>query len=188
MPETIDAVQLRVILVGSEPAIWRRFTVPTDMTLPELHAVLQVVMGWCDDHLHSFYLRPARSRARTRQNWQEIFEDSGETLASILRGSEFELIYEYDFGDSWIHQIKIEKRLTEPGVGTIPRCIGGERACPPENCGGIGGYELLLEALGDESHPDYEEMVDWIGEDFDPEAFDPEKVNERLARRWSQDV
>jgi len=174
--------------MGSKPPIWRRITVPADITLPDLHFVLQIVMGWYDSHLHGFYLRAAGSRAQTRRNWKELPHESRKTLDSILRASNVELIYEYDFGDSWLHQIKLEERIPGLLIEPAPTCIEGERACPPEDCGGVGGYEQLLEALRDESHPDHEDMLEWLEEEFDSEAFDRDEVNQRLAECWSADA
>ena len=90
--------------------------------------------------------------------------------------------YEYDFGDSWIHEIRIEKALPADPAVHYPRCLAGERACPPEDCGGPPGYEDLLAALQDPAHPRHEEIREWAGPSFDPEAFDPAKVNRILWR------
>ena len=188
VPKTVDIFQLRVLLMETKPSIWRRFTVPADITLPELHVVLQIVMGWYDSHLHGFYLRPVGSRARSQRNWKELPGESRKTLESILRAPKVELIYEYDFGDSWLHQIKVEKRISDSSIGAAPTCIDGEGACPPEDCGGVGGYKQLLEAFRDESHPDHEDMLEWLEEGFDSEAFDREETNHRLAECWGAEA
>ena len=159
--------------------------VPSDITLPDLHIVLQIVMGWSDSHLHGYFLRPSRSRALTRRNWKDLPSESRKTLDAILQAPDVELMYEYDFGDSWLHQIKLEKRISGPSIETIPTCIEGERACPPEDCGGVGGYEFLLEVLRDESHAEHEETLEWFEEEFDSEAFDRDEVNQRLVEVWS---
>lgn len=188
MAKTVDTFELKVTLMGTKPPIWRRFMVPSDITLPELHVVLQIVMGWYDSHMHGYYLRPAHSRAVTRRNWKELPSGSRKTLDSILRTPDVELMYEYDFGDSWLHQIKLEKRSPGSSIEATPTCIEGERACPPEDCGGAGAYEYLLEVLRDESHEEHEEMLEWVEEEFDSEVFDRDEVNQRLVEVWSTDA
>lgn len=102
-------------------------------------------------------------------------------LAGLLRKPGDRLTYVYDFGDSWEHEVQLEKVAeTEPGVA-YPRCIAAERACPPEDCGGIPGYEMLLEALADPEHPDHDEMREWLGGGFDPEEVDLDRINRELA-------
>ncbi len=103
-------------------------------------------------------------------------------LSRIAPHEKDRLTYEYDFGDSWEHQIIVEKILPpEPGV-RYPRCIAGKRACPPEDCGGIWGYDSFVEAVLDPDHPEHDEMLQWVGRPFDPEAFDMDKVNEALKQ------
>ena len=100
----------------------------------------------------------------------------------MLKKEKDTLIYEYDFGDSWEHKILLEKILTDDGKTVLPVCIKGKRASPPEDCGGIWGYEELLETISNPKHPDHEEMLEWLGGEFDPEAFDLEQINKDLAR------
>ena len=188
MAKTVDTFELKVTLIGTKPPIWRRFTVPSDITLPELHIVLQTVMGWYDSHLHGYYLRPARSRPLTRRNWKELPSESRKTLDAILRAPEVELMYEYDFGDSWLHEIELEKRIPGSSIETTPTCIEGERACPPEDCGGVGGYEYLIDVLSDESHAEHEETLEWLEEEFDSKVFDRDEVNQKLIEVWSADA
>lgn len=83
--------------------------------------------------------------------------------------------YVYDFGDSWEHEIRLEKILPRE-KRKYPACIAGKRACPPEDCGGIWGYEEFLEIIKDPEHEEYEDMLDWVGGEFDPEHFDIEDV------------
>ncbi len=186
--KTVDSFELKVTLMGTKPPIWRRFTVPSDIMLPELHIVLQIVMGWYDSHLHGYYLRPARSGALTRRNWKELPSESRKTLDAILRAPDVLLMYEYDFGDSWLHEIKLEKRIPGSSIKTTPTCIEGERACPPEDCGGVGGYEYLIEVLRDKSHAEHEETLEWFEEEFDSEIFDRDEVNRKLVEVWSADA
>ena len=174
--------QLKVTLNGSEPPIWRRIQVNSSITLHKLHQILQVVMGWFDSHLHQFIVRGEYYGIPDPDFGPKVKSEKRVKLNQIVtrKGSKF--IYEYDFGDSWEHTIVLEKIL-EPEAGVhYPICLEGERACPPEDCGGIWGYYHLLEAIQDPNHPEHEEMLEWLGDDFDPEEFDVDAVNEELKR------
>lgn len=177
-------VTMRVDLVGLKPPIWRRLEVPADYTLEDLHYVLQLAMGWEDAHLHAFLVnRTAYSIPADEEDFGAIGEDSGavtlESLALYRKGAKFH--YEYDFGDSWEHQIVVESASArEPGV-RYPRCLKAVGACPPEDCGGVPGYTNLLEALKDPRHEDHDDMVEWLGGEFDPAGVDLDAINAGLA-------
>jgi hypothetical protein len=111
----------------------------------------------------------------------EIQDETGFKIADLLRNEKNSLVYEYDFGDSWEHRIVLEKISPFTTMETLPRCIKGKRNGPPEDCGGIWGYADLLETIKDSDHPDHEDMLEWLGEDFDPEYFNVRKINELLA-------
>ncbi len=178
--------QLKVTLNGSKPPIWRRLLVPGDINLGNFHVVLQIVMGWTNSHLHQFIL------GRTMYGIPddefgggydlEIEDENKYTLSHLLKKEKDSLKYEYDFGDGWEHKIIIEKILPHKSSVKVPSCIKGKRACPPEDCGGIWGYQDLIEVLNDTSHPEYDEMLEWIGEDFDPEYFDVNHINDLLSK------
>lgn len=186
MPESRPATpgqvyQLKVTLCNARPPIWRRIQVPSDITLGKLHRILQAAMGWTDSHLHRFEVKGVSFGAPDPELEFESERRAKLNEVAPAEGSKFR--YEYDFGDSWLHDIVVEKVLpADPNV-RYPVCIKGKRACPPEDCGGVWGYEELLETLRDPNHPDHEEMKEWLGdEEFDPEAFDPEEVNRELRR------
>jgi Plasmid pRiA4b ORF-3-like protein len=103
-------------------------------------------------------------------------------MTEVLVKEKDSLVYEYDFGDGWDHKVVLEKILSTTPEMSVPICIAGARACPLENCGGAGGYEALLDAIGDPSHPEHETMLEWVGDDFDPDYFDQARVNDELAR------
>lgn len=173
--------RLKVILRGSEPAIWRRLEVHGDTTLCELHRILQVAMGWMDEHLHEF----ERAGTRYGDPSPELEMDEDERrvlLGEVLRRAKARMVYEYDFGDGWRHDVVLEH--IGPGEADVsyPRVVAGERACPPEDVGGIGGYYGFLEALADTADPRHEDMLEWCGEAFDPGAFDIDEVNRRLLK------
>ncbi|MEI7789114.1 MAG: plasmid pRiA4b ORF-3 family protein [Chlorobiaceae bacterium] len=179
--------QLKVTLSGSKPPIWRRILVPDNITLGRLHVVLQVVMGWSDCHLHQFSVKGERYSPRDKDEEVNLFgkpvKDEKKARLSSLFVSEHDfMIYDYDFGDSWEHHIILEKFLPFDSSIKLPVCLTGKGACPPEDCGGVWGYHDLLEIVADKSHPDYEDTMDWLGEDFSPETFDKTKANDILFK------
>lgn len=172
--------QLRVTLLDTDPPVWRRIQLRADTTLGELHAILQEAMGWTNSHLHKFVV----GRTEYGPRFAGLgFRNEDQTLLCQVAPKEGSvLMYEYDFGDSWEHEVGVEEVLPgEPGA-RYPRCVAAERAGPPEDCGGVWGYEELLEVLADPEHPEYEERLDWLGGAWDPEAVDIEEINRRLAR------
>lgn len=177
----MEIYQLKVTLNHIKPPIWRRVEVPVDVKLGKLHRILQAAMGWTDIHLHAFrignecYGVPDPDFPSDTKNERNIRLDS-----VAQQGDRF--FYDYDFGDGWEHEIKVEKILPAETAVHYPRCVDGKRACPPEDCGGPPGYEYLLEALADPEHEEHDSMIEWIGGEFDPEVFDVEKVNQALWR------
>lgn len=183
--------QLKVTLAGSEPPIWRRLSVPGDANLGWLHAVLQVALGWTNSHLHQFLAGQVRY---TNPEYTDglIGEDSPERdeakaiLMAVAPAEGAHFTYEYDFGDSWEHEIIVEEILPPaPAAAPGALCLEGARACPPEDCGGIWGYADLLKILKNPKHPDHKEMKGWLGKAFDPENFKQAAVNSWLRKlKW----
>lgn len=174
--------QFKVTLKDIRPPIWRRFQVTNDLTFFQFHRVLQTVMGWYDAHLHLFDLNGWQiTDAETlAEGWNDGEDEQKALLKKYLRQEGQKFRYEYDFGDSWEHELLLEKILpVEAGV-RYPRCLKGKRACPPEDCGGVWGYEELLTILANKKHPEHTTYLEWIGGEFDPEEFDLEEVNEML--------
>lgn len=174
--------QLKVTLKNTKPPIWRRIQVPGGITLYKLHRIIQVAMGWEDYHLHVFEIG-GTSFGELDPDFDSI--DKSERSAKLNRvvtGAGAKFIYEYDFGDSWRHEILVEKVLLPEAGVRYPVCVGGKRACPPEDCGGPWGYENLLEIIKDPEHEQHEEMMTWLGGEFDPEALDLDAVNRELRR------
>jgi hypothetical protein len=167
--------KLRVDLRGIAPPIWRTLEVPGDITLHRLHGVLQVVMGWMDVHLYLFEIGE-KLYGELSTEWDMPVADATTTTLEEIAARMSAFTYEYDLGDGWVHNIIAEE--SQLGVGEDrPRCTGGARACPPEDCGGLPGYEDFLEAIADPDHEEHEAMLEWIGGQFDPEAFDTAEVN-----------
>ncbi|MBV9824589.1 MAG: plasmid pRiA4b ORF-3 family protein [Alphaproteobacteria bacterium] len=169
-PETI--VTLRIDLIDSDPPIWREVEVPTAITLRQLHTIVQAAMEWEDAHLWEFTIgrEPIGSSRATKL-----------TLQDLLRPRVTRLLYTYDMGDCWEHQLTLTKpRAADPAL-TYPRYISGENPAPPEDCGGIPGFYAQIEALADPNHPDHDDAKEWFG-DFDPNHFDAQPIKDRLAR------
>jgi hypothetical protein len=173
-----DACRLRVTLDGIRPPIWRRVLVPSAMPLDKFHMVLQGAFGWTHSHLHCFELGDKVYEDPS------LAEDCERIGADERRIGIFDLLikggghatYVYDFGDGWRHSIELEERLFDV-PGEVPRCLEGQRACPPEDVGGIGGYASMLEALRDRTHPEHDEYIEWLPEGWDPEAFSLDAAN-----------
>ncbi len=176
--------QIKVTLTDSKPPIWRRLLVSSATTLYQLHQIIQTVMPWEDAHLHMFEVNGSRYSYPYEPGALAELDMKDERrvpLHKIVSGEKFKFVYEYDFGDSWYHDILVEKILPfDPGQ-KLPLCIKGKRACPPDDSGGIWSYPYFLEALQDPNHPDHEMYMEWMGEEpFDPEAFDLDAINTRL--------
>jgi Plasmid pRiA4b ORF-3-like protein len=174
--QPVEIWQLRIDLKGVKPKVWRRILVPATIRLDKLHNVLQIVMGWTDSHLHQFTIGDGQYGRPDYDDTNEIESEVGVRLKTALGGLT-RFLYEYDFGDGWEHVIKVEKVLP-PGIDlTVPTCLDGQNACPPEDVGGPFGYEEFLAALADANHEEHQTMKDWIGGSFDPTAFDPDRVS-----------
>jgi len=173
-------ITLKITLRGSKPPIWRRIVVPASMTLADLHDAIQAVMDWHDSHMHVF---DVGGRAYgDPDSLEDAASQSRLTVKGIKRLGIKRFTYTYDFGDDWEHVIDIEDKPA--AEGPVPRCTGGKRAAPPEDCGGIWGYQELLAVLADPEHPDHEEQSEWYGADRDPNAFDLDAVNIALTARF----
>ncbi len=174
--------QLKITLKGSRPPIWRRVQVASDISLVKLHTTVQIAMGWTDSHLHQFIVGETYY-GEPDPGWDAEVED-GKTarLSQIAPNPKDKLTYEYDFGDSWEHEILVEKVLPPIAGNRYPVCLAGKRACPPEDCGGVWGYAEFLQAIRDPKHVDHEDMLDWIDGHFDSEAFDLQAVNRELRK------
>lgn len=211
-------LHVRITLEYSNPPIWREVAVLPDITLGDLHRVIQIVMGWEDCHLHQFFqklkknVRPSREEVmryydaakpdddfEARMRGRKFFvpktapdgtpidmegrDEDAAMLAEVCPNASTKLTYQYDFGDAWNHEIKVKRAGTPEPEVKYPICLGGEGACPPEDCGGIWGYYSMLEAIADPDHEEHEDMIDWLGDDFDSDAFNLDKINAMLSKR-----
>lgn len=177
----VSSYQLKITLRGSKPPIWRRFIVPDTITLPELHEVIQIVMGWTDAHLHEFVVGKVSYGVPDPEFPSGPRNETRVRINQLLDKEKQRLLYLYDFGDGWEHVVELEKIIIGDKASSEPRCIAGKQACPPEDCGGIYGYYDFLEAIKDPDHPEHDTMIEWWGGDFYPEFFDLDEVNEILS-------
>lgn len=179
-----------VKLKGTKPPITRKLEVP-DMLFGELHDVLQVAMGWMDCHLHDFTVgKDVRIGPRMEGDGDfgmETVDEEGVWISEVPSALRNKIVYLYDFGDSWTHEVKLsEAQPMKPGV-TYPRCIAGSRNSPPEDCGGVWGYEDLCQLLVTpeaERTDDDRDRLEWLGE-YDPAAFSVDEVNAELAKLFA---
>lgn len=188
--------ELRITLQEIRPPIWRLIQVPSTLRLCCLHDALQAVIGWTDSHLHRF--------EKDGKNWGvpehleddgiDIIDESRTKVSDILTTPGDSMLYVYDFGDNWRHSVVLEKILPASATMVRPVCIAGERHCPPEDVGGVPGYQEFLEVVFDPSHEEFDHCVQWAGGPspvnqsvgrFQPEEFDLQAVNAALSRmRW----
>lgn len=180
--------QLKIILSGVKPPVWRRIKINGHATFGDLHEVIQLVMGWENAHLFEFSnkeisILPGEDEDDFMGVGDTEGIDMGEiTVEEVLKKKGAKIKYTYDFGDNWEHQIVVEEIEKDNGIllhGAI--CLKGKGNCPPEDCGGPWGYMQMLEAVSDPKHPEYENYREWLGEDFDPEHFDLNETNQFLA-------
>jgi hypothetical protein len=171
--------QLKTTLLEVDPPVWRRLLVPSDATLADLNFILQAAMGWTNSHLHQFTIAEV-DYSDPRFEVDGADDEFAVRLAEVVtaEGLRFNLLY--DFGDGWNHEIIVERILPRESGKRYPCCVAGERACPPEDCGGVWGYEEFLGAIRDPKHEEHNAMLEWVGGSFDPEAFDLAALNRRL--------
>ncbi len=181
------ALQLKISLKGVKPLVWRRIVINADTPVESLHTAIQCVMPWTDSHMHRFLVG---RQAYAPKYDDDLFDEESDSedydgmcVGDLLSAEGDKMKYEYDFGDGWEHQITVEKIL--PASEAAVEYITGKNACPPEDCGGIWGYQHLLDVLADPKNPEYKEMRRWLGlsrgEQFDPTFVDIDPdINEDL--------
>ena len=173
---------LKVTLCDVEPTVWRRIVVRSEMPLPKLARVLEVAMGWQGYHLHMFDVGGVLF-GDPDEDADYVINEKHATVKQVLPRLDSRLRWDYDFGDGWEHEVVVEAIESPTEGGRYPMCLDGKRACPPEDCGGAGGYMRLLEALSDPKDPEHDVLAEWAPEGFDPEAFDVIATNRRLRGR-----
>ena len=189
--------QLKITLKGTKPAVWRRIQVPEIYTFWDLHVAITDCMPWADYHLHLFQTKDHTFKIKhdigiPPESFGGWIEDDNPVLpcwqveiAPYFTFKHPAVRYIYDFGDGWQHSIRLEKILPREKDVAYPRCIGGKRACPPEDCGGVGGYGDLLRTIADPTAERHQELLDWVGGSFDPDAFFSADVQfDNPEKRW----
>lgn len=173
--------QLLIELEGVTPTIWRRILIDASTTMRNVHHTIQLAMGWENRHLYYFDDGEDKITQIDFLEEEDFMEDEDVILSSIMRKEGDKIIYVYDFGDDWTHRILLEKIHDAKSLEvSIPHCLGGARACPPEDVGGLPGYLEFIKIISNPRLPEYEEKIDWYGGEYDPEDFELEFVNEDL--------
>jgi hypothetical protein len=177
--------QIKVVLLHSRPPIWRRLQIESNVTLDRLHDTLQMMMGWTNSHLHGFRVpQPSQRGTRRRLLPIERGDEKATRLDALLRRPNDWLVYDYDFGDSWEHEVLLEAIRPRPSSTRLPMVLAGRGACPPEDVGGLSGYYHFLKVIKDPNHPEHKDMLEWAGKDFDPAAFDVQDANRTFHGGW----
>lgn len=192
MTATISNIyQFKITLKGSKPKIWRRIQVPEKYSFWDLHVAIQDAMGWEDYHLHQFEMINPKTGEKVligildEEGFADTIPEKTAKIAKYFLSSKDKASYEYDFGDGWEHEVILEKILPAIAGTQYPQCIEGKLACPPEDCGGVWGYEHLLEIMANPQHEEYAERMEWLGDNFNPVNFDPKLVKfDDPKERW----
>lgn len=179
-----EICRLKVTLMRTAPPIWRRLLVGSDSTLSQLHDLLQIAMGWTDSHMHEFQFHEQHyGSTDPERGLAEGIDERKVRLNQLLVRVGTKIVCTYDFRDRWEHAIVLERCLPADPNMAYPAYTAGRGACPPEDCGGVGGFRDLLEALQNPRHPEHEELLEWVGEDDDLEQLSVEAINRILHER-----
>lgn len=179
---TDEIFEVKITINGSEPAIWRRILIPSDLRLSDFHRIIQIAFGWTNSHLHQFIINDKFYTVRYPHDmeWYELpnidYKKEKTRISDLIKSEGESIVYEYDFGDGWKHEILLEKILPLDTSVKYPVCLDGQRNGPPEDCGGVWGYANLLEILKHPEHEEYDSYIDWLGGKFDPNYFNIDRV------------
>lgn len=174
-------LQFKITLKESNPKIWRRFLIENTLMFYDLHLVIQNVIGWTNSHLYQFvYERNSYIGNPELLERSEVADDRETELSAIFDKPKIKMIYEYDFGDGWEHELVLEKIIDKNSTQQYPFCIEGEMNCPPEDCGGIYGFMDMMQKFKNKKHPEHADIAEWLGEDYNQDDFDLEAVNANL--------
>ncbi len=181
-------LQLKVTVEGCKPQIWRRLLVPDSFTFEDLHILLQIVFSWEECHLHEFETQDGTRIGTPDEDCTiPLLEEHRVKLGKYLKAPKDNLLYLYDFGDGWEHKVQVEKVLNKSADMTVPSCVAGKRAGPVEDSGGPHGYNHLVKVLKKPAHKDYQDMVEWIGDDLEPELLDVDAINAKINHAFAEE-
>jgi len=175
-------MEFKITLLHTKPPVYRTIQIQKDATFKNLHYTIQAAFNWHNAHLHMFSINDEEIG---NSEFDEFEEDNTLEESEILLSQKFvfekqKCIYLYDFGDSWEHQIVLDKFIDAKNTH-YPKCIRGARNTPPEDCGGAWGFEEFKEIMSNQKHPEYEDMCQWYDGVYDPLAFDIQSINGALA-------
>ncbi len=174
-------LQVRITLAGvDDPPVWRRVLIPAGYTLDRVHAIIQAAMGWEESHLHMFRIASRDYGPAYLDAELETLDETQYRIGDLMRVRS-RAGYEYDLGDGWDHELAVEASVVADAATVYPACTGGQGACPPEDCGGPGGFADLKDLLAGPPGPEREEMLDWLGGDYDPARFDLAAASAKAA-------
>lgn len=171
--------QLKITLTDSSPVIWRRINVPSTITLDLLHEIIQAAMGWKNQHMYAFDHEEASFGEVFPEDNNGMYPSDKVKLNELLTTVRDKLTYIYDMGDNWEHALVLEKILPSDSIKST--CTHASGACPPEDCGGIGGYYHLREVLKNPQDREYQAITKWLGGKFDANFVDTAAINHKLA-------
>ena len=176
-------LQFKITLLEIQPPVWRRFEVTDDIMFYDLHLIIQQVMGWKNEHLYQFVFDKNNfigDPDMLEEGGDEVADDTETEVAAIMDTVESSIIYEYDFGNGWRHDVVLEKISVKKSSHHLPYCLEGANNCPPEDCGGPPGFYNLMNKLNNEKHPEHQNIREWLGKPYDPAHFNPAVVNRKL--------
>jgi hypothetical protein len=190
-----NILRLKITLAGSRPSIWRSILIPANISFFDLHIAIQDAFGWLDCHLHQFHTTEPYKRGSMHRNiigfpmpeMEDVLDERHITLSEWLKVPKSKIWYEYDFGDTWMHEIKVEKIIPPDSKTRYPYLVDGANACPPEDCGGLGGYYHLLEVLRNQKNKKHKDMLEWLdiesAKEFNPEYFNKKDIKFRNPKK-----
>ena len=179
----MSSYTLHVTIADIQPPIWRQIRVPGELSLGQLHEVIQLAFLWSNSHQHEFQVRKRRYGVPDTNDDSDLADEEALSVAKALPSKSSKILYTYDLGDDWTHNITVDSIDQESPRGHMApvACLAGARAAPPEDCGGPDGYVEFLEAIRSPEHPRHDELLQWIGGEFDPEWFELDDVNPELS-------
>jgi hypothetical protein len=184
--KSLYEITFMVSLADTNPAIWRRLRLSSDMSLDDLHLAIQGAFGWMGSHMHQFTIGKGKTFSSVGisdgDGGPKPKDSKHVLLSSLVKEKQMHFSYEYDFGDSWIHLISIESVKPIKKSLSAPECVAGERCAPPEDCGGAPGFEEFKEIMANKKHPEYGEKKEWYGSNFIVDKFNLGQTNKRIKK------